>query len=119
MDIESTKAISVSQYLILTIRGRYNLGMEDFTKILTAMEQGDAAAADRLLPLVYDELRRLASAKLANEKAGHSLQPTLLVHEAYLRLVDVEQPQQFDNRGHFFWCRCRGYEKDPGGTREA
>lgn len=61
--------------------------MSEVTTILSAIEQGDPSAADRLLPAVYDELRRLATAKLAREKAGHSLQPTLLVHEAYLRLL--------------------------------
>lgn len=81
---------------------RYNGEMNEVTIILSAMEQGDPSAADRLLPAVYDELRQLATAKLAREKAGHSLQPTMLVHEAYLRLVDVDDPQQFNSRGHFF-----------------
>ena len=73
--------------------------MTDVTRILCAMEQGDPHAAEQLLPLVYDELRKLAAAKLAQEKPGQTLQPTALVHEAYLRLVG---DQHFDNRGHFF-----------------
>jgi RNA polymerase sigma factor (TIGR02999 family) len=76
--------------------------MSEVTRILSAIEQGDAHAAAQLLPLVYDELRKLAAAKLAQEKPGQTLQATALVHEAYLRLVDVEQAQQFNSRGHFF-----------------
>jgi RNA polymerase sigma factor (TIGR02999 family) len=76
--------------------------MSDVTRILSAIEQGDPHAAERLLPLVYDELRKLAASKLAQEKPGQTLQATALVHEAYLRLVDVEQAQQWNSRGHFF-----------------
>src|SRR5262249_15236149 len=76
--------------------------MSDVTRILSAIEQGDPSAAEQLLPVVYDELRKLAAAKLAQEKAGQTLQATALVHEAYLRLVDVEQAQHFNSRGHFF-----------------
>src|SRR5438045_8801159 len=76
--------------------------MSDVTRILTAIEQGDPSAAEQLLPLVYDELRRLAAAKLAHEMPGQTLQATALVHEAYLRLVDVDQVQQWNSRGHFF-----------------
>jgi RNA polymerase sigma factor (TIGR02999 family) len=76
--------------------------MSDVTRILCAIEQGDGTAAEQLLPLVYDELRRLARAKMANEASGHSLQPTELVHEAYLRLVDTTHPQAWKHRGHFF-----------------
>src|SRR5262249_38537644 len=76
--------------------------MTDVTRILSAIEQGDPAAAEQLLPLVYDELRQLAAQKLAQEKPGQTLQATALVHEAYLRLVDVEQAQHWDSRGHFF-----------------
>src|SRR5262249_20447884 len=76
--------------------------MSDVTRILSAIEQGDPSAADQLLPLVYDELRRLAAERLAHEKPGHTLQPTALVHEAYLRLVDMEQAQHWNSRGHFF-----------------
>src|SRR5689334_23183910 len=76
--------------------------MSDVTRILSAIEQGDPRAAEQLLPLVYDELRKLAAAKLAQEKPGQTLQATALVHEAYLRLVDVEQAQAWNSRGHFF-----------------
>ncbi len=76
--------------------------MNDVTRILLAIEQGEPHAADQLLPLVYDELRRLAAAKMAREKPGQTLQPTALVHEAYLRLVDGEQAQHWNSRGHFF-----------------
>lgn len=80
---------------------RYLL-MNDVTHILSAIEQGDAGASDRLLPLVYEELRRLAADRLAQEKPGQTLQATALVHEAYLRLVDTEKAQQWNSRGHFF-----------------
>lgn len=76
--------------------------MSDVTRILWAIEQGNSAAADELLPLVYHELRRLAAAKLSQEKPGQTIQPTVLVHEAYLRLVDVPDVQQWNGRGHFF-----------------
>lgn len=76
--------------------------MSDVTQILFQIESGDLGAAEQLLPLVYDELRRLAAAKLAQEKPGQTLQATALVHEAYLRLVDVAQAQHWDSRGHFF-----------------
>ncbi|XZE53580.1 ECF-type sigma factor [Planctomycetaceae bacterium SH139] len=76
--------------------------MSDVTRILSAIECGDQNAADKLLPLVYHELRKLAAAKLAREKPGQTLQPTMLVHEAYVRLVDADQPQQWNGRGHFF-----------------
>src|SRR5688572_425729 len=76
--------------------------MSDVTRILSQIESGDPQAAGQLLPLVYDELRKLAAAKLAHEQAGQTLQPTALVHEAYLRLVDVEHAQLFNSRGHFF-----------------
>jgi RNA polymerase sigma factor (TIGR02999 family) len=76
--------------------------MSDVTQILSAIEQGDPHAAEHLLPLVYDELRRLAAQKLAQEKPGQTLQATALVHEAYLRLVDVDKVQHWDSRGHFF-----------------
>jgi RNA polymerase sigma factor (TIGR02999 family) len=76
--------------------------MSEVTRILSAIEQGEPHAAEQLLPLVYDELRRLAAQKLAQEKPGQTLQATALVHEAYLRLVDVEKAQHFNSRGHFF-----------------
>lgn len=76
--------------------------MSDVTRILSQIELGDPRAADQLLPLVYDELRKLAAARLANEKPGQTLQATALVHEAYIRLVDVEQSQHWDSRSHFY-----------------
>ena len=75
--------------------------MTDVTQILSQIESGDPSAAEQLLPLVYDELRKLAAAKLVHEKPGQTLQATALVHEAYLRLVDAEQAQQWVSRGHF------------------
>jgi RNA polymerase sigma factor (TIGR02999 family) len=72
------------------------------THILSAIQQGDPHASEQLLPLVYDELRKLASARMAAEAPGQTLQPTALVHEAYLRLVDVEKAGRWDSRGHFF-----------------
>jgi RNA polymerase sigma factor (TIGR02999 family) len=76
--------------------------MSDVTRRLTAIDRGDPHAAAQLLPLVYDELRQLAALKLAQEKPGQTLQATALVHEAYLRLVDTERAQHFNNRAHFF-----------------
>ena len=76
--------------------------MNDVTQILCAVEKGDPRAASQLLPLVYDELRKLAAARLAHEQPGQTLQATALVHEAYLRLVDVQQVREWDSRGHFF-----------------
>ena len=76
--------------------------MSDVTQILSAIEHGDPHAADRLLPLIYDELRKLATQKMASEKPGQTLQATSLVHEAYIRLVDTEQPQHWNSRGHLF-----------------
>jgi RNA polymerase sigma factor (TIGR02999 family) len=82
-----------------------NLGvppMSEVTRILSAIEEGDPRAAEQLLPLVYQELRQLAAQKLAQEKPGQTLEATALVHEAYLRLVDVEKVQHWDSRSHFF-----------------
>jgi RNA polymerase sigma factor (TIGR02999 family) len=76
--------------------------MNEVTQILSCIEQGDPHAAGQLLPLVYDELRRLAAQRLAEEKPGQTLEATALVHEAYLRLVDVDKAQQWNSRGHFF-----------------
>ncbi|MCS7469982.1 ECF-type sigma factor [Stieleria sp. ICT_E10.1] len=76
--------------------------MADVTQILAQIEQGNAAATDALLPLVYEELRRLAASRLAQEKPGQTLQATALVHEAYIRLIDVKRVQRWDSRGHFF-----------------
>src|SRR5881296_3276685 len=74
----------------------------DVTRILSAIGEGDSRAAEQLLPLVYEVLRKLAAEKLAQEKPGQTLQATALVHEAYLRLVDVEKAQHWNSRGHFF-----------------
>jgi len=77
--------------------------MSEVTRILSAIDQGDPRAAEQLLPLVYDELRNLAARRMAEERADHTLQPTALVHEAYLRLVEGAQPDAgWDSRGHFF-----------------
>ncbi len=76
--------------------------MTDVTRILSAIEQGDPSAAEQLLPLVYDELRKLAAQMMAQEQPGQTLQATALVHEAYVRLVDVEKAEHWNSRGHFF-----------------
>ena len=76
--------------------------MSEVTRVLSAIEQGDTHAAEQLLPLVYDELRKLAGQKMAREAPGQTLQPTDLVHEAYLRLVGAQTEQQWNSRGHFF-----------------
>ena len=102
--------------------------MADVTQILQDIEQGDPHAADQLLPLVYDELRRLAAAKLAQEKPGQTLEATALVHEAYLRLVGVAEPRLYRDRRHFFaaaasamrrilidQARCKQAQKHGGG----
>src|SRR3954470_14125561 len=77
-------------------------GMSDVTRLLDATAGGDARAAADLLPLVYDELRRLAAIRLADEPSGNTLQPTALVHEAYLRLIGPADESRWENRGHFF-----------------
>ena len=76
--------------------------MSDVTRILSQIESGDPSSAEQLLPLVYEELRKLVAAKLAQEKPGQTLQATALVHDAYIRLVDVEKAQHWNSRGHFF-----------------
>src|SRR5438552_1820176 len=76
--------------------------MSDVTRLLAAIEQGDPSAAEQLLPLVYDELRQLAAQRLAHEQPGQTLQPTALVHEAYLRLLGDGEAPRWDRRGHFF-----------------
>jgi len=88
--------------------------MSDVTRILSAIEAGDLHASEQLLPLVYDELRKLAAQRLAQEKPGQTLQATALVHEAYIRLVDVQKVQAWDSRGHFFCRRRRGHAPHPG-----
>src|SRR5262245_18403977 len=85
--------------------------MPDVTQILSRIEAGDPAAAEQLLPLVYEELRKLAAARLALEKPGQTLQATALVHEAYLRLVDAETSQQWNSRGHFFAAAAEGMRR--------
>ena len=76
--------------------------MSDVTQILSKIESGDQKASEELLPLVYNELRRLAAARMANERGDHTLSATALVHEAYLRLVGQTSDQQWDGKGHFF-----------------
>jgi len=76
--------------------------MNDVTRILSSIEHGDRATAEQLLPLVYDELRKLAAVRISHESPDHTLQATALVHEAYVRLVDHDFPQRWDSRGHFF-----------------
>ncbi len=85
--------------------------MSEVTRILEAIESGDPEAGERLLPLVYDELRRLAASHLARERCGHTLQPTALVHEAYLRLVGSDTPPQWNGRGHFFGAAARAIRR--------
>jgi RNA polymerase sigma factor (TIGR02999 family) len=80
----------------------WHRGMHEVTRILNAIDEGDPVAAEKLLPLVYDELRKLAADRLAQEEPGNTLQPTALVHEAYLRLVGASDSQSWDSRGHFF-----------------
>jgi RNA polymerase sigma factor (TIGR02999 family) len=84
------------------IDGSFGAGMSEVTRVLSAIEQGDPHASEQLLPLVYDELRKLAAAKLAQEKPGQTFQATALVHEAYLRLVGDSEPRDWSGRGHFF-----------------
>src|SRR5262245_51652137 len=104
--------------------------MSDVTRLLDAAAAGEPQAAEELLPLVYAELRSLAAARLAGEKVGHTLQPTALVHEAYVRLVGADQPQDWNGRGHFFAAaaeamrrilvesaRRKGRERYGGGRR--
>src|SRR6516165_10349383 len=85
--------------------------MTDVTRMLSAIEQGDPHAAEQLLPLVYDELRNLAAQKLAEEKPGQTLEPTALVHEAYLRLVGGDPPQDWNGRGHFFGAAAQAMRR--------
>ena len=85
--------------------------MDNVTHILAAIEQGDDQAAEQLLPLVYDELRKLAAKKLAQEKPGQTLEATALVHEAYLRLVDAEKVQHWNSRGHFFMAAAEAMRR--------
>src|SRR5215471_14188427 len=92
----------MSTFWLWRRRAAMLMAMSDVTRILSQIELGDPQAAEQLLPLVYDELRKLAAAKLAHEKPGQTLQATALVHEAYLRLVGGGQGQSWNSRGHFF-----------------
>jgi RNA polymerase sigma factor (TIGR02999 family) len=85
--------------------------MSDVTRILSQIEQGDPRAAEQLLPLVYSELRKLAAVKLAQEQPGQTLQATALVHDAYIRLVDVEKAQHWDSRRHFFSAAAESMQR--------
>jgi hypothetical protein len=87
--------------------------MSDVTRVLSAIEQGNPHAAEQLLPLVYEELRKLAAQKMAQEAPGQTLQATALVHEAYLRLVDVEKAQHWNSRGHFFGAAAEAMREGP------
>lgn len=91
--------VGYNRYVPVSLKAAF---MTNVTQILSAIEQGDLSAADRLLPLVYDELRKLAAQKMAHEKPGQTLQATALVHEAYIRLVDTEKVRHWNSRGHFF-----------------
>ena len=87
------------------------MGMPDITHILAEIERGNPSAAEELLPLVYDQLRRLAAENLTQEKPGQTLQATALVHEAYIRLVDVDRQQQWESRRHFFACAAEAMRR--------
>jgi RNA polymerase sigma factor (TIGR02999 family) len=89
----------------------YDGAMSDVTRILSAIENGESAAADELLPLVYQELRQLAAAKLAHEKPGQTLQATVLVHEAWLRLVGSDVDVHWNGRGHFFGAAAKAMQR--------
>jgi len=87
------------------------LPMSEVTRVLSAIEEGDPHAAEQLLPLVYDELRQLAAQQLAQEKPGQTLEATALVHEAYVRLVDVDKAQHWNSRGHFFTAAAQAMRR--------
>ena len=102
-DLKSAIANLQASLLLLVPRRQVILiTMNEVTRILSAIEQGEPHAAEQLLPLVYDELRKLAAERMAKERPGQTLQATALVHEVYLRLVDVDKVQQWNSRGHFF-----------------
>src|SRR5438876_687071 len=99
----SLSAFFLRFHSVSLLQNRRDLGlMTDVTHILSAIEQGDPHAAEQLLPLVYDELRKLAAQKMAHEAPGQTLEATALVHEAYLRLVEFDKAQHWNSRGHFF-----------------
>jgi len=103
--ITSSRSVSPCAAFSRLLGGQRRLILDDMsqvTRILSAIEQGDRLAAEQLLPVVYEELRELAAQKLAHEKPGQTLQATALVHEAYVRLVDVDKAQHWDTKGHFF-----------------
>ncbi len=102
LEEQGRRVVAVTK-VSLSVDSRGTLvGMTDVTQILGQIEDGDPSAAEKLLPLVYEELRKLAAAKMAQENPGQTLQATALVHDAYIRLVDVEKVQHWDSRGHFF-----------------
>ena len=100
--LSATLLLRPASDMLGVVRLLLTAAMSNVTRLLSQIESGDPTAAEQLLPLVYGELRKLAAAKLADEKAGQTLQATALVHEAYVRLVDVAQAQSFNSRGHFF-----------------
>lgn len=102
MSNTGTHCVSGLTWSICLSRGGIFFGMTNVTQILSRIEHGELAAAQELLPMVYEELRKLAGQRIGQENPGQTLQATALVHEAYLRLVDVDQAQHFDSRGHFF-----------------
>jgi RNA polymerase sigma factor (TIGR02999 family) len=97
-----TAELRLDSHLFSPLYGIISTSMNQITQVLERIRKGEPSAAEALLPLVYDELRKLAAQKIAQEKPGQTLQATALVHEAYLRLVDVEERQHWDGRGHFF-----------------
>ncbi len=107
LEEQGRRVVAVTK-VSLSVDSRGTLvGMTDVTQILGQIEDGDPSAAEKLLPLVYEELRKLAAAKMAQENPGQTLQATALVHDAYIRLVDVEKVQHWDSRGHFFSAAAR------------
>ena len=102
MSNTGTHCVSGLTWSICLSRGGIFFGMTNVTQILSRIEHGELAAAQELLPMVYEELRKLACQRIGQENPGQTLQATALVHEAYLRLEDVDQAQHFDTRGHFF-----------------
>jgi RNA polymerase sigma factor (TIGR02999 family) len=102
VDVTAARKTSVAERETSRFQRGKLASMTEVTRILSAIEAGDPSAADQLLPLVYEELRKLAAQRLAQEKPGQTLQATALVHEAYLRLVDTEKARHWNSRGHFF-----------------
>lgn len=98
-------------WLHVRLHSILNVAMSDVTHILQQIEAGDPSAAEQLLPLVYQELRKLAAARMAHESPDHTLQPTALVHEAYIRLIDVDAKQEWNSRGHFFAAAAKAMRR--------